>query len=125
MSEDARNNRLDFIELPAASTEALAQARTFFTDAFGWNFTPWGDDYCDTRDSGIACGINADPKHRPEQPLMVIFASDLDAAYAKVVAAGGETTREIFAFPGGRRFQFRDPAGNEVAVWSDQESPSA
>lgn len=125
MSEDPRNNRLDFIELPAASTEALAAARTFFSEVFGWTFTPWGDDYCDTRDSGVACGINADPSQRSEQPLVVIFTSDLDAAYARVVTAGGEINREIFGFPGGRRFQFRDPAGNEIAVWSDRESADA
>ncbi len=125
MSEDPRNNRLDFIEFPAATTDALAATRTFFSEAFGWTFTPWADDYCDTRDSGIACGINADAAQRAEQPLAVIFASNLDAAHARVVAAGGEMTREIFGFPGGRRFQFRDPAGNEIAVWSDRESADA
>jgi predicted enzyme related to lactoylglutathione lyase len=65
-------------------------------------------------------GINADGEHRPRQPLAVIYSIDLADSLSKVRAAGGKVTVEIFAFPGGRRFHFVDPAGNELAVWSDR-----
>ncbi|MGN6521122.1 MAG: VOC family protein [Dokdonella sp.] len=71
-----------------------------------------------TPSSGVGSGINADATHRPPHPLAVIHARDLEGTRSRVIAAGGEITREIFAFPGGRRFHFRDPAGNELAVWS-------
>ena len=49
---------------------------------------------------------------------MILYATDLEAMDARVRAAGGTITRPIFSFPSGRRFHFRDPSGNELAVWS-------
>ncbi len=89
-------------------------------DLFGWAFKDWGDDYADTTSSGAGSGFNADPEHRRTKPLVVIYAPDLDAAHDKVVAAGGKVTKEVFSFPGGKRFHFTDPCGNELAVWSDR-----
>lgn len=117
-------NRIDFVELPATSAADVARAKTFYTTVFGWAFRDWGDDYADTTDSGIGSGVNADPAHRPSAPLVVIYAPDLAAARRKVVAAGGRITRDIFAFPGGRRFHFTDPSGNELAAWSDRRPAS-
>lgn len=51
----------------------------------------------------------------------MIYALDLERLHAAVVAAGATITKETVSFPGGRRFQFSDPNGNELAVWSDQE----
>jgi predicted enzyme related to lactoylglutathione lyase len=113
-------DQIDFIEFPAQSVDALAQAKSFYTEAFGWVFKDWGDDYADTTSSGVSCGFNADPQHRPGSPLVVIYVSDLQQAYDKIKAAGGRITRDIFSFPGGRRFHFKDPGGNELAVWTDQ-----
>ncbi len=114
-----QTNTIDFVELPADGVDDLHRAKAFYATVFGWSFKNWGDDYCDTRDSGLGSGINADPEHKPSHPLVVIYAADLTAARAKVVAAQGTITRDIFQFPGGRRFHFLDPAGNELAVWSD------
>jgi Predicted enzyme related to lactoylglutathione lyase len=80
----------------------------------------WGEDYADTTSSGLGCGFNVDPSHRSSQPLAVIYVADLEAANNKVKKSGGQITKATFAFPGGRRFHFQDPAGNELAVWSDK-----
>lgn len=115
-----RANQVDFIEFPAKSVAGVAKAKTFYAETFGWSFQDWGDDYADTSSSGVSSGFNADPEHRPAKPLVVIYAPDLDEARAKVVSAGGKITKDIFAFPGGKRFHFVDPCGNELAAWSDR-----
>lgn len=120
MTKTDRDNRFDYIEFPAKSLDDYAKAKAFYTSAFGWNYQDWGDNYSDTKNSGLGSGLNADPDHRPSHPLAVIYSSDLESARNKVVSAGGTITRDIFSFPGGRRFHFTDPAGNELAVWSDR-----
>jgi uncharacterized protein len=115
-----RNNCIDFVEFPSKSVKDLAQSKHFFSSVFGWSYDDWGDDYADTKDSGVGTGINADPSHRPSHPLAVIYTADLEAVRAKVVEGRGRITRDIFPFPGGRRFHFKDPSGNELAVWSDK-----
>lgn len=112
-------NTIDYLEFPADDVTSVAKAKAFYSAAFGWAFNDWGGDYIDTSDSGLASGVNADPSHRPDKPLAVIYSNDIDAARDAVVHAGGALTRDIFAFPGGRRFHFTDPAGNELGVWSD------
>ncbi|OQX19786.1 MAG: glyoxalase/bleomycin resistance/extradiol dioxygenase family protein [Desulfobulbaceae bacterium A2] len=112
-------NMIDFVEFPVRSLEDLAASKAFFAQVFDWPYQDWGDDYADTVHSGLASGLNADSAHRSEQPLVVVFVSDLPAARRRVLAAGGSITREIFAFPGGQRFHFREPGGNELAVWSE------
>lgn len=115
-----RANRIDFIEFPARSVTSVAKAKAFYSELFGWSFQDWGDDYADTSSSGVGTGFNADPEHRPSKPLVVVYTLDLKATRAKVIAAGGKVTREIFPFPGGKRFHFSDPSGNELAAWSDK-----
>jgi len=92
----------------------------FFETAFDWIYQDYGPDYCDTKSSGVGSGINGDAEHRTLQPLPVIYVDDLEAAQARVVEAGGIVTRAIFSFPGGRRFHFADPSGNELGVWSEK-----
>lgn len=111
------NYHFDYIEFPANSIEELNRSRDFFASAFGWSFQQWGDDYTDTKDSGVSSGISADTP--TSAPLPVIYASDIEEAYKKVQSAGGSITKDIFSFPGGKRFHFQDPSGNELAVWSD------
>jgi uncharacterized protein len=120
MDRRQRVNGIDFIELPAENVGCLNKAKDFYEGVFEWSYKDWGDDYADTQSSGLSSGINADPSHRPGYPLVVIYASDLEDVREKVVASGGVITREVFSFPGGRRFHFTDPAGNELAVWSDK-----
>lgn len=112
-------NHIDLIEFPASSNEGLAASKVFFTNVFGWKFQDWGEEYADTKDSGTSAGIIADASGRASMPLTVVYVEDLEAARGKVTEAGGVITKEIFSFPGGRRFHFREPAGNELAVWSD------
>lgn len=111
---------IDYVEFPAASIAEVAVVKHFYTEVFDWTFNDWGEDYIDTASSGLPSGFNADPEHRTKNPLAVIYASDLSAAKSKIVATGGRITKEIFSFPGGKRFHFTDPLGNELAVWSDQ-----
>jgi len=127
MTLDIRNNRLDYVELPAADAGSLRESKQFYEKVFGWRYKDYGPDYADTQSSGqdngqgngVSSGIAVDPERRA-RPLPVIFASDLEGARKDALAAGARLTKDIFTFPGGRRFQFTDPAGNELAVWSDR-----
>jgi uncharacterized protein len=120
MHKQERVNCIDFIEFPADDVDYLNKAKNFYREVFNWSYKDWGDDYSDTQSSGLSSGINADPSHRPSYPLAVIYTQHLDIVRDKVIALNGIITREIFSFPGGRRFHFKDPAGNELAVWSDK-----
>jgi predicted enzyme related to lactoylglutathione lyase len=117
MKKKIRDRLIDYIELPAKST---AKSKAFYSIVFGWTYKDWGPDYADTKDSGVTSGLNGGKNHRPKSPLVVFYADDLEAARARVKKAGGKVTRDIFAFPGGRRFHFTDPAGSELAVWSEK-----
>ncbi|PZU61488.1 MAG: glyoxalase family protein [Brevundimonas sp.] len=112
MREDGK---LDYLELPATD---LGATRAFYADAFGWTFQDYGPTYA-AFDQGLDGGFDADPAERTRTPLPVLYAHDLEAMLAKVQAAGGTVARPIYAFPGGRRFHFTDPAGTELAVWSE------
>lgn len=114
----SQNNHIDLIEFPSDSIEDLQASKKFFTQVFDWKFQDWGDDYADTKDSGISSGFIADPQGKGSMPLTVVYVDDLEAAHKKVVDAGGTITKETFSFPGGRRFHFKDPAGHELAAWS-------
>ena len=106
---------LDYIELPAPD---VAATKKFYGAAFGWTFVDYGPDYVEFDSSGRKGGFNAERKVVSSGgPLVILYASDLDAMEAKVRAAGAEIT-ERHEFPGGRRFHFRDPNGNEIAVWT-------
>ena len=109
--DDANDRRIDYIELPARD---MAAAKRFYSSAFGWSYKDWGDDYADTFDGRLGSGLRHDDAGTP---LVVIFAADLEGARKRVLEAGGVLVRDIFSFPGGRRFHFRDPSGNELAVW--------
>lgn len=119
------NNRIDLIELPAADPAAVRAAQSFYECAFGWSFATYGDAYVDTSGSGLTLGINgfADATQQ-RMPLTVLYVEDLEAARAAVTAAGGEIRHDIYSFPGGRRFHFLDPAGNELAAWSEDPDAS-
>lgn len=105
--------RICFVELPASD---LASARSFCTDAFGLAFTNFGLSYSCTLTGDVDIGLQADASEATAAPLTVIAADDLEASLEAVSKAGGIITKPIFAFPGGRRFHFRDPSGNELAV---------
>lgn len=106
--------RLDYVELPAAD---VAATRTFYEQAFGWTMTQFAPTYAATTTGDTDIGLDGDSSDKPKAPLPVIQVKDLEAALASVQRAGGEVLKPIYAFPGGRRFHFEDPSGNELAVW--------
>jgi predicted enzyme related to lactoylglutathione lyase len=108
---------IDFVEFSATDSAAT---KAFYGAAFGWTFTDYGPQYADINNAGLKGGFQSDPDEAPKAPLVVIYAHDLEGALAKVTAAGGVITAPTFSFPGGRRVQFIDPSGNELAVWSDR-----
>ena len=109
--------RLNYVELPVGNT---AGSKAFFEKAFGWSLTAFGPEYAATMGQGTDIGLNGDGAEATAAPLAAIEVDDLEAALADVEAAGGVITRMIFAFPGGRRFHFREPSGNELAVYVNE-----
>jgi predicted enzyme related to lactoylglutathione lyase len=104
--------RLNYVELP---TRDMAATKGFYEQAFGWSLTAFGPTYAATMTGDTDVGLQADPAEVTSAPLPVIGVDDLEAALDAVTKAGAEIARPIFAFPGGRRFQFLDPSGNEIA----------
>jgi predicted enzyme related to lactoylglutathione lyase len=103
----------NYVELPAAD---IAAAKTFYADVFGWGLVDYGPSYACTTTGTVDVGLQGDPDEASKAPLPVLPVTDIDAALAAVIKAGGRIVRPIFAFPGGRRFQFLDPNGNELAI---------
>ena len=117
MDTQSNEGRVDYIEFPATD---IAKTKAFYTGVFGWKFTDYGPDYTSFEDGRLAGGFFKREAVTAGGPLVVLYAGDLAATQAKVQAAGGAIVKEIFPFPGGRRFHFADPSGNELAVWSDK-----
>ena len=105
--------RLNYVELPVRDVRT---AKAFYESAFGWALTEFGPTYACTLTGDTDIGLQGDAAEATAAPLPVIQVDDLEAALEAVIGAGGTVVRPIFAFPGGRRFQFTDPAGNELAV---------
>ena len=118
MSQEEHDRRIDYIEFPVFDVE---EAKRFYAAVFGWSFTDWGPDYASFADGRLSGGFSTAETVQPGGPLVVVYALDLEHVEEAVVANGGIIVKEIFAFPGGRRFHFRDPSGYELAVWSDKQ----
>ena len=115
-----RHEKIDYVELPAKNMDST---KAFFSDLFEWSFTSYGPDYMDCHDGGITIGFfKADLKSTPQSgsALVTFYSTNLEQTLEKVEVAGGTIVKPIISFPGGRRFQFTEPSGNEFAVWSDQ-----
>ena len=111
--------RIDYIELPSVTAHELTRA--FYAKAFGWQFSDFGPDYSATVTGDVDLGLQGDPADGISAPLPVVRVDDLDGAFDAVSKAGGVIAKAIFSFPGGRRFHFIDPGGNELAVWQSAE----
>ena len=111
------DNHIDYIEFKAHDLE---KTKTFYSRVFGWRFTDYGPAYTSFAESGIFGGFETTEEPITNGALIVLYHKELEAVRKAVENAGGEITRAIFSFPGGRRFHFYDPSGNELAVWSDQ-----
>ncbi|AWB96352.1 glyoxalase [Agromyces badenianii] len=113
---------IDYIEIPVTD---MAAAQAFYGAAFGWQFTSYGAEYAGIRTTAEADGEEAGGLALAAEvtrggPLVLLFSDDLDATVAAVTAAGGEVVNGPYEFPGGRRFHFTDPSGNELGVWATQ-----
>ncbi len=115
MASDQTVLRIDYIEFNVADIEA---SKAFYGAAFGWSFKDYGPAYCEFSDGRLTGGFTTLDKPRPGGPLVILYASDLEAALDATSKAGGSIVKPITAFPGGRRFHFTDPDGYELAVWS-------
>jgi uncharacterized protein len=116
MSQAPHNNQIDYIELPVLD---IPKTKAFYATVFGWKFEDYGLDYTSFSDGRLSGGFNKDALLPVKGILLVIYVSDLEGTQSKVQAAGASIAKDIFTFPGGRRFHFIDPSGNELAVWSE------
>ena len=117
MSRSEHDRRVDYVEFSATD---LGKMKAFYGAAFDWTFTDYGPDYVAFNDGRLDGGFAKADEVKAGGPLVVMYATDLEAVEAAVKSAGGTIVKPIFSFPGGRRFQFADPSGNELAVWSDK-----
>ena len=116
-SANHRHHSIDYIEF---SVRDMVAAKTFYGAAFGWTFNDYGPGYCGIvkGGGGESGGFAVADEVVAGGPLVVLYSETLDATLERVKDAGGTITKPVFEFPGGRRFHFRDPSGNELAVWS-------
>ncbi|KND47492.1 MAG: Glyoxalase family protein [Parcubacteria bacterium C7867-004] len=110
------HHRINYIELPADDLEAI---KKFYAGAFGWTFTDYGPDYTAFTDGSLEGGFTKGEVAKESGPLVILYSSQLEGSVSDVQNAGGTIAKPIYAFPGGRRFHFLDPAGNELAIWSE------
>ena len=113
------HGKLNYIEFPANDIQAT---KKFFSAAFSWSFEDYGPEYTAFSDQGLDGGFyKSEMKSSAENgaALVIFYSSELETTLSEVEAAGGTISQQIFSFPGGRRFHFIEPSGNELAVWSD------
>lgn len=112
------HHTIDYIELAVSD---LAATKAFYEAAFGWGFNDYGPEYAGIRAAdgeGEVGGLNATATPVRGGPLVLLYSDDLDATVTAVQQAGGSVTEGPYEFPGGRRFHFTDPSGNELGVWA-------
>ena len=115
-----KHEKINYIELPAKDLQAT---KAFFTAVFSWTFADYGPEYIAFSDEGVDGGFYQSDlcsTMANGSALIIFYSEDLNATLQKVTQAGGEILKPIFAFPGGNRFHFSEPSGNEFAVWSDK-----
>jgi predicted enzyme related to lactoylglutathione lyase len=116
------HEKLNYVEFPARD---LARTKAFFERAFGWSFIDYGPDYAAFAAQGLDGGFFRSGQCSTTAngaALLVFYSNDLEATLERVTRAGGVVLKSIYAFPGGRRFHFTEPSGNEFAVWSEPEA---
>ena len=114
--------KINYVEIPSRDLDAT---KAFFASAFGWSFVDYGPEYVAIENAGIDGGFyKSDKVSSPESGsvLIVLYSTELEATVKKVTSSGGTVVQDIFDFPGGRRFHFTDPNGNEYAVWSELDA---
>ena len=117
------HEKINYVEFPSGNITAT---KKFFNAVFGWEFEDFGPDYTAFSDQGLNGGFYSAPQASfttDGGALIVFYSSTLETTQTKIEEAGGKIAKPIFSFPGGRRFHFTEPGGNELAVWSDIEKP--
>jgi len=111
------HHHFNYIELP---TTDMAAMKAFYAVVFGWDYVDYGPSYAAITGAGMDGGFDGQAGRKPSDQgaLVVLYSDDLEASEDAITAANGEITVPIFSFPGGRRFHFKDPSGNELAVWT-------
>ncbi len=112
-----KNTLINYVEFKAKDLEKI---KTFYSKVFGWTFTDYGPDYTAFSESGLEGGFEKTEEDITNGALIVLYHENLEDTQQKVVQEGGIVVKNIFSFPGGRRFHFEDPSGNELAIWSDK-----
>lgn len=115
----SKHEKINYVEFP---TNNILATKAFFTEAFEWSFVDYGPEYASFSNQGLDGGFyKSDGKSQTENgaALIVLYSNSLESTLAKIESAGGTINKPIFSFPGGRRFHFIEPSGNELAVWSD------
>lgn len=107
---------INYIEFQSNDLEVTEK---FYTNCFGWKFTSYGPNYIAFENSGIEGGFAKSETINDNSVLVVLYNNDLEGLIDVLKSHGGIITKDIFSFPGGRRFHFTDPSGNELAVWSE------
>ena len=110
------NNHINYIEFKAHDLKAI---KTFYSKAFGWKFTDYGDSYIAFEDSGLQGGFEKTSQPITNGVLVVLYHNNLEEIRERLIQLGATIAVDIFSFPGGKRFQFFDPSGNELAIWSE------
>ena len=111
--------KINYVELPSRDLDVT---KRFFASAFGWSFVDFGPEYVAIENAGLDGGFFKSDKVATTSngsALIVFYSQTLEATLSKIVDAGGIVVKPTFSFPGGRRFHFTEPSGNEFAVWSD------
>lgn len=117
MHQAEQNRRIDYLEF---STTDIENTKQFYSEVFGWEFTDYGPSYVSFTDGRLSGGFALATSIETGGPLVVLYATALEDIQTSIKTNGGTIVRETFDFPGGRRFHFADPSGNELAVWSDR-----
>ena len=111
------DNHINYVEFKAKDLEEIKE---FYTEAFGWTFTDYGPTYTAFSNSGLEGGFEKSEEEILNGALVVLYHENLESIKDTVIESKGSISKDIFSFPGGRRFHFVDPAGNELAIWSDK-----
>lgn len=112
-----KNNHINYVEFKAKDLE---KTKEFYSDCFNWTFTDYGPDYTAFSKSGLEGGFERTEDNIVNGVLVILYHEDLNIVKTKIINSKGIISQDIFSFPGGRRFHFLDPSGNELAVWSDK-----
>jgi predicted enzyme related to lactoylglutathione lyase len=112
-----KNNHINYVEFKAKDLEKI---KDFYSKSFNWTFTDYGPDYTAFSESGLEGGFEQSDTEISNGALVVLYHDNLELIMNRIIESNGLISKDIFSFPGGRRFHFIDPAGNELAVWSDK-----